>query len=674
MKEIQQQTFIRQIGRLAAKPNGQTRYCFILGAGASRPSGIPTGAELAKRWYNEIIEYYHEDDRQWLADEKIDESNAANFYSRIYQKRFEQDKREGFQFLQETMESIEPSFGYSVLAQILSQTRNNVVITTNFDSLTEDALFTFTNKKPLVCGHESLTDYVELTTTRPIIAKIHRDILFQPKSAPEELSELSEKWKNVLRRVFETYTPIVIGYGGNDDSLMNYMDEISASGKGLYWCYRSDPPEERIKDIVNKWNGHFVNIAGFDEVMMLLLQSLDLKLLDSHISEVAKSRSRRYREQAEKLAKETKEKSIKDAFKFVSKDFKTWWDVDLAAKAEESIEAKELIYENGIKKFSDSHELLVSYAVFLEDFKGDYEEAERIYLKSIELNPDYYIATSNYALFLHRRIGDYDKAEKYYKESIKSNPSDAITIGNYGYFLERIRKNYDKAEKYYKQSLELDPNSFFTNINYGIFLSSIRKKTDEAEQVYEKLLRIYPDNGRVHTWYGYLLETQSKSYDKAEEHYKKALAINPNEFDSNSNYAVFLTTVKNKIEEAEKYYLKAYEIDSKNLFNLGNLAENQFLLGKTEEGERYVDEGLSQKSIFNENLLSLWSSRYIFLPDKYPEAKETLIELLNKGARLKEADFSKGIAHAKANKHPDLKTLQKIVDVIIDKASLSTLK
>ena len=34
----------------------------------------------------------------------------------------------------------EPSFGYSVLAQILAGTRHNVVITTNFDNLVVDAL------------------------------------------------------------------------------------------------------------------------------------------------------------------------------------------------------------------------------------------------------------------------------------------------------------------------------------------------------------------------------------------------------------------------------------------------------------------------------------------------------------------------------------------------------
>ena len=31
-------------------------FCFVLGAGASRPSGIPTGAELASTWLHEMHE------------------------------------------------------------------------------------------------------------------------------------------------------------------------------------------------------------------------------------------------------------------------------------------------------------------------------------------------------------------------------------------------------------------------------------------------------------------------------------------------------------------------------------------------------------------------------------------------------------------------------------------
>lgn len=38
------------------------------------------------------------------------------------------------------MEHARPSVGYVMLAYLLSRTNNNVVVTTNFDHLTEDAI------------------------------------------------------------------------------------------------------------------------------------------------------------------------------------------------------------------------------------------------------------------------------------------------------------------------------------------------------------------------------------------------------------------------------------------------------------------------------------------------------------------------------------------------------
>jgi NAD-dependent SIR2 family protein deacetylase len=36
------------------KNNPQEKFCFLLGAGASKTSGIPTGSELAWQWYQEL--------------------------------------------------------------------------------------------------------------------------------------------------------------------------------------------------------------------------------------------------------------------------------------------------------------------------------------------------------------------------------------------------------------------------------------------------------------------------------------------------------------------------------------------------------------------------------------------------------------------------------------------
>jgi hypothetical protein len=66
--------------------NGQSekRFCFILGAGASRASGIKTAAELAKQWIGEIEERYPGEELElWYGEKNIDKKNPAVSYSAI---------------------------------------------------------------------------------------------------------------------------------------------------------------------------------------------------------------------------------------------------------------------------------------------------------------------------------------------------------------------------------------------------------------------------------------------------------------------------------------------------------------------------------------------------------------------------------------------------------------
>jgi len=140
MTKITLKKFIAHFGENLRR---EKRFCFILGAGASKSSGILTGEELVQQWIKELKESDKNDLDKLLSEKGIAENDYASHYSEIFDKRFEFSKKDGFAFLEKTMEGAEPSCGYSFLAQILAQGKHNIVITTNFDSLTEDALFFF---------------------------------------------------------------------------------------------------------------------------------------------------------------------------------------------------------------------------------------------------------------------------------------------------------------------------------------------------------------------------------------------------------------------------------------------------------------------------------------------------------------------------------------------------
>ena len=83
--------------------------------------------------------------------------------------------------------------------------------------------------------HESLTGYIRPDRLRrPLIAKIHRDLLLAPLSDPEEIAKLPGEWAAALIKIFDRFTPIVIGYGGNDGSLMGFLKELSPIAGGVF--------------------------------------------------------------------------------------------------------------------------------------------------------------------------------------------------------------------------------------------------------------------------------------------------------------------------------------------------------------------------------------------------------------------------------------------------------
>ena len=305
------------------------RFCFILGAGASKSSGIPIGAELAQRWLKEIKGYSDSSELgQWLEAEEIDENDCASFYPQIFAKRFEIDRQAGNDNLEQVVQEAEPSLGYSFLAEIMARGKHNVVITTNFDSLTEDALFIFTSKKPLVIGHSSLANFINIQLDRPQIIKVHHDLFLSPQNTETETKEMDAELKKGLQEIFRYYTPIVIGYGGNDGGFMDILKE-SLDGK-IFWCYVGDElPKEEIKKLVVAKQGFFISISNFDELMVLIGDKMGLGLPYKRIEPLAKKRAAKYREQFEIVSRESKNMSGKKDAPSQKKleDIKQWEEI-----------------------------------------------------------------------------------------------------------------------------------------------------------------------------------------------------------------------------------------------------------------------------------------------------------------------------------------------------------
>ena len=575
--------------------NPDRSFAFVLGAGASVSSSIPAAGALARRWLKQLYVESREYGtglgfEQWTRENRgcidhFDPEDPAGAYPYIYARLFARHPEEGYAELEDVISKGVPRYGYSVLSHILASTRHKVVITTNFDNLVADSLAAFDGVTPIVCGHDALAGFAKPNPRRPLVLKVHHDLFLAPKSSPEELRELGERFQDAVVRLFHHYTPIVIGYGGNDVSFMSVLarlDERSVKS-GIYWCYRESDgtPHREILDVVARQAGRVVPIPDFDELMAMLAAVVDyvspVDRLVQTATERARDLARDTEELQRKLQRRVEERSQADrspakedshagskaglaSLKRTRTDQgqpKTWWEWSSLANAQEDPAETQRIYRQGIAALPDSPQLLGNYAVFLNNVLKDTDAAEETYRRTIAADPNYAHALGNFAVFLGSRRKDYDRAEEYYQRAIAADPTHANNLGNYANFLTDRRKDFDRAEEYYQRAIDADPTHANSLGNYALFLADQRKDYARAEEYYQRAIDADPTHAANLGNYALFLADQRKDYDRAEEYYQRAIDADPTNAASLGNYARFLRYQRNDHERAEELYRRA---------------------------------------------------------------------------------------------------------------------
>lgn len=411
------------------------KFIFFLGAGCSVSSGIPAAGALVNNWLPRLKKIKTGDEgniEQWIRDNfpEYDENNPGILYGKIIEELFftpEVRQRE----IERIIGGKDPGFGYAVLAKLISHANYgrqcNVILTTNFDDLVADALYLYTNKKPLVISHESLISFVKVTRTNPVIIKLHGDARLAPKNTELETEELTEAVKKVMKNLLSEAGIIFVGYGGNDHSILNILKELAPESLpwGIYWV-RNSLPENDMRAWLEVHKANWVKHLDFDELMLLMRSELDLehpdmkrfeRLTNTYL-DTFKSLTTKLEAKPDSPEKQMVERAIKKP----EEDFKTWWSVVFEANKYDKtdIDKANDIYLKGLNKFPDNANLLGAYAVFFNNIRKDYDKAEEYYLKAIDADPNHAINLDNYAFFLKNIRKDFDKAKEYQEKALSS--------------------------------------------------------------------------------------------------------------------------------------------------------------------------------------------------------------------------------------------------------------
>jgi len=490
------------------------RFCFILGSGASVESGIPSGSSLEMQWMDclmgkmedrgmppmdagetreiaaalyaekEIGHEFQEIEAAWLQAKKEGGPIPSEYYFDIYKLRFHANPRQGYSYLEKIMERCNPSLGYHTLAKLLTENNlHNLVITTNFDSLVEDALFLYTDKKPLVVGHESLVDYMEANIQRPIVAKVHRGLMYAPLNSPESTEGLKPEWERALSHALNTYTPIVIGYAGGDHSLMSFLEKDPAAlRKGVYWCYRGkcDPsclPEKNIRKFVKDCGGYFAAIDGFDALMVEIGKTMYGDAIRPGVTAdmLRKKNEDRIREYHEQWNNLSEKPETKDALQ----------EMNAAEQQEEEQREKE----------ESLTALDYARRGFRASGEGRKQEAIDAYSKAIGLDPTYPLAYNNRGI-LYKDLGKRKKALDDYNRAIELDPNYAHAYYNRGILYSDMGVS-KKALADYDKAIELDPDYVYAYNNRGVLYEDL-EELEKALEDYTRAIQLDPKHKRAY--------------------------------------------------------------------------------------------------------------------------------------------------------------------------------
>lgn len=292
---LTQKQFIRNFSVMA---DGEVD--FFLGAGASIASGIPTGGDLIWEFKRNIycsecgisVEKYKDvalPSTRTMLQEYFDQKGTCpvRYAPEEYSFYFEQcynDPLARKRFIETVVSEREPSLGYLCLAEAIVKGKVKNVWTTNFDSLLESAIHTLYPLSSILVFSEANKNSVDtFNPAFPVIGKLHGDYRYDwLRNTEQELQQLEAKIKTCASSQLLDKQLVVLGYSGNDESIMSLfesnIDNPAFLSKGLIWAIRKDGyVSQRVLNLIEriKSNGKpadLVEIDNFDSLMYSIYQ------------------------------------------------------------------------------------------------------------------------------------------------------------------------------------------------------------------------------------------------------------------------------------------------------------------------------------------------------------------------------------------------------------------
>lgn len=623
LREIQAQHFARE---LRGRTENGSKFVFLLGAGASRSSGIPTGAELVEEWLRRFWREAIGDADGATAEDfssvvgwarggllpNLDGGNLGASYGPAIEAFFPSEALRANE-IHRLCATAEPGFAYAFLAKLIEAGipagstgpgAFPAVLTTNFDDLVSVAMTWWSARRPRVVTDAALGHHIDLQGPDPLVVHLHGAYQLKPLNTSSETSGFRSEMVARLRTILADKGLIFVGYGGHDDSVCKLLTELPRKhcSHGIYWVSADAPePEPELSEWLDSEGATYVRCPDFDELAYALHQSYRINAPNARRFETVVDEVNRL---LQTFADSRKSSAAKDHDSLPTRrdgsteNGRAWasvFDALLAASAAETVDERAAIYAEAMKspEYENDSRLLASYAIFLSSEIGDASSADALYKRAIDADPENFHALLNYAIFLFRHGMDMAVAEGLLHRALKLDPTDADALSLLGSIEAEVHGDTAAAEAHFKEALDSEPHNAQVIVNYADFKMRIGE-VDRAEGLFERALEVSPGNPRVMSGYAICLSMERRDFDRADELYERAFAAGESSAQFLSNYATHLWRRGAEADRIREQFLAAIEADPGNRIARTNYANFLFLVcGERAKAREEILEVLS---------------------------------------------------------------------------------
>ena len=248
-------------------------YCLLLGSGISRPAQIPTGWEITLDLVQRVAALQGvRDEPDWAAWHKSKFGKEPNYSELLDQLASTPDERRSVlhSYIEPNAEDIEagrkiPTRAHMAIARLVAAGHVRVIITTNFDRLTENALRENGVEPTVISSDDNLKGAVPLIHSRCYVVKIHGDYLdTRIRNTDAELGEYTPELNILLDRIIDEHGLIVCGWSGDwDPALRSAITRAPNRRYPMFWAARGKLSAV-AQTVVDHRAGKVITIEGAD--------------------------------------------------------------------------------------------------------------------------------------------------------------------------------------------------------------------------------------------------------------------------------------------------------------------------------------------------------------------------------------------------------------------------